>query len=238
MKHVWIQLEGEEEPFIESIQGGHRFHVISSSPASGKTSLLHMIIGQTSKIKFIDVTFLYKAKAEDTLKYHTGIDLVNKKCSLPFPVQSIICIDDAHRKHEQTDFWTTLIKTGPEFIPDHASFIFSVGFPISASAEFNSLPKITRDDLLLTNDEAMEFLMLPGQMPKEWLGMSKLIDAIMKECKALKKSVAFLENRTTEYNPMEQNEDQLIGRFMSDSILDFMSRCFGSIPSMPSRECE
>ena len=43
--------------------------------------------------------------------------------------------------------------------------------------------------------------MLPGEMPKEWLGMSKLIDLIIRECNglvgALKQSVAFLEDRTT-----------------------------------------
>ena len=80
----YITRDKKLDRIIESIQGGQRFHVISSSPASGKTSLLRLIIGQTSKIKFIDVTFLYKGKAEDTLKYHTGIDLVNKSAAFHF----------------------------------------------------------------------------------------------------------------------------------------------------------
>ena len=37
---------------------------------------------------------------------------------------------------------------------------------------------------------------------------------------------------------MDQNEDQLISRFMSESILQFMERCFGAGLGMLPRECE
>lgn len=231
---------------IESIiQRGQMFYVISSSAASGKTSLLNMIIARNPNIKFIYLSFLLERSAEDILKMRTGIDLGNMKCSLPFPVQTVICIDDAHCKYNETGFWIRLIKIGPQFIPKNVHFIFSAVFLFSTAtesytpAEFDSLPKIERNDLMLTNEKALEFLLLPGVMPKEWRKMSKLIDLIIKECNglvgALKMSVAFLENRT-EYYPMEQDEDQLISRFMSRSIRDYMTRCFGASPGMPPRE--
>ncbi|KAL3665234.1 hypothetical protein V7S43_009862 [Phytophthora oleae] len=75
------------------------------------------------ELNCIRVSFLRsEVSAVDLLQKH-GIDIYGETTSLSPNQNHVVMIDDAQAKYADEDFWTTLIKVAPSWLPDNVRFI-------------------------------------------------------------------------------------------------------------------
>ncbi|KAL3659830.1 hypothetical protein V7S43_015132 [Phytophthora oleae] len=95
----------------------HRFILFLSLAASGKTSLLSLFACRYPDLNCIPVSFLrLEVSAVDLLR-SCGIDVYGRTTSLSPHQNHVVMIDDAQARYAEKDFWTTLIKVAPSWLP-------------------------------------------------------------------------------------------------------------------------
>jgi hypothetical protein len=157
--------------------------------------------------------------------------------------QFIIFLDDAQYKYEELNFWGQLVKANSLWIPDNIKFIISATHSLSGAkesmVEFGSLPRLSRKDFLLSDDEAFQFLDLadiglPGKMKSCHILKAVLVKQSGGLIAALRLSVDFLkEEYMYDHKP---TETAMLQSCFSNQFLDRMARCFGSGHSLPIGE--
>jgi hypothetical protein len=136
------------------------FSLICSRPDTGKTSLLLLMQERSYISKIISCK---EGTDPYELLVSVGIDLkkraiVGKKLDK----DCIIALDDAHNIFEYTEFWEDLLKEGPTWLPKNIRIIISVTHNLLtrniSSFELASLPRISKKDLLISEEEAQQVI--------------------------------------------------------------------------------
>jgi hypothetical protein len=136
-----------------------RYVVISSSPATGKTSLLQLLNSKYFISKYIsckDYSDPYD------LLLSAGIDLRNREIVSEHNNDVVIALDDAQNIYWNKDFWRDLVKDGIYWLPRNIGVIISATHNLAkyniSPVEISSLPRISKSDLLLSDEEAAELI--------------------------------------------------------------------------------
>jgi hypothetical protein len=175
---------------------------------------------------------IYKRDPYDCL-LRVGLDVMHRTCNYD---QVIYILDDAQYHYDIPSFWQTLINDVPTF-PHGLKFIISesnkiVTPPNPRPAQFDALKKITREDLLLSNDQSLELLnsQPPLGLPTHMQNFSLLKNTIIEHCNglvgALFKSVNFFATRLFAHTSTEVMSLQA---YYSKNLLDQMYDCFGIV---------
>ena len=218
---------------------GNIFVLLSSPAGSGKSSLFKLLKRQMKGRKVIGISFLKDGSGIGLLS-KAGIDLENETTASKLSEKrSVIFIDDAQAKYGEVSFWAQLIKSSGLWLPSHVRFIISATHSFSGEkespVEFSSLSRLQRDDFLLSNDEAYEFLNLPNIGLPANLNIQKLKDILVNECggliAALRLSVDSLKERFMK--DMQPAEIEVFNHCLSKRFAERMARCFGSDHLMP-----
>ena len=216
----------------------NRFTLLSSPPASGKTSLLMLLRHHLSGVNFSFMSFLDNEKTAFELLKEVGVDLRSQTCSIGGDQLHVIMMDDAQGKYQESSFWSLLIKFGETWIPRNVKFVISATYSLASTGdspvEFQSMNRISRNDLLLTPLEYQEFMSSP-------LGLRNIIKlpyvrrVIWEECGGLigavrRSTQAIQEN--FDKDP-DASEEAILSFYLSQELAKQMERCFGAQHSSP-----
>jgi hypothetical protein len=217
-----------------------RFVLISSSAASGKTSLLQLFMAKTKGTKCTYISLLEGGRNAFDLLKSAGVDLKDKVCKLGQNegIVDVVMLDDSQNKYDETDFWKKLIKESPTWLPRNLSFVISATYMLSPSSEspveFESLNRIARKDMLLGVDEYQVFMESPLGLPKT-MGTPTILNVIWNECGGLIGAVRLsVQYILSIFNKDETPpESGILREYFSSKLVEGMVRCFGSTHSKP-----
>ncbi|KAG1710136.1 hypothetical protein DVH05_017143 [Phytophthora capsici] len=218
-----------------------RFILFMSPAASGKTSLLTLFARKYPDMNCIYVSLLDpEISAFDKLR-SCGIDLTSSTHNLSADQHHVIMLDDAQAKYRETGFWNILIKGTSLWLSAKVCFIICATHAlkggVESPVEFKSPPKFVREDFLLSDEEAREFLTMPSPLglPDEITKKEDFMELVVRECNgligALRSSVDAMAARFAKC-PAE-SEAELVSYFLSQEVLHQMARCFGSKHTTP-----
>jgi len=214
--------------------------VLLTSPAgSGKSSLFKLYKAATKKKVigiscFKDKTLfeVLKAKGIDFETEHTKEELLGKHV--------VIFLDDAQAKYHEIRFWEELVKAAGLWLPKNIKFIVSATHSLNGGrespVEFESLPRLSRQDFLLSEEEAYQFLDFSDiGLPQKMSIFPNLKSVLVNESggliAALRLSVDSLkESFMKDSHP---TETALLQHSFSNAFVQRMARCFGSRHSKP-----
>jgi hypothetical protein len=133
-----------------------RFLLITSPPATGKTSLIQLMYQTGFRYAYFGCL-----KDEDPYEYLKSVGVDLRAMNTP-PIQTkfLVILDDAQNIYHHTNFWTKLIKQACVKCPNF-KFIISVthslNIPNESPFEFQSIiSQIRRSDLLLSDEEILD----------------------------------------------------------------------------------
>jgi hypothetical protein len=227
---------------LQSLVSKKSFVLLSSPAASGKSSLFRLYQAASKNIKVIGISFLSKRTPLELLS-QVGIDLEQRKISESLANQKIVFfLDDAQNMYGDTIFWELLIKGTCLWMPKNIKFIISATHSLSGGKqspiEFTSLPRLSRMDFLLTDEEAYQLLEFRDSGLPENIRQHKMLkDVLVKECGglvgALRLSIDALEREFFSSKKNEVKETLCLQYCLTDSFVQNMARCFGSAHSSP-----
>ncbi|TPX55414.1 hypothetical protein CcCBS67573_g09472 [Chytriomyces confervae] len=226
----------------------NRFVLLSSPAKSGKTSVLQLFT------KRVNTPCIYARAGEgsfcaDVLR-QAGIDMETKSFNNP-SAQLIVMIDDAQNCYHDRSGWRSLIKEIPLRLPASVKFIISATHAlkggIESPVEIGYLPKFSRQDFLLSENEATEFLDSRIGL-RDGMKFGALKQNIIAQCGglvgALRLSVNSLNRAFSKSHPSESEAlifylsvdavSWLPGVFgnpaypRDDNFKDFLAKCFTS----------
>eukprot|EP00842_Homolaphlyctis_polyrhiza_P001903 jgi/Hompol1/2713/HPOL_006138-RA len=219
----------------------HRFVRLTSPGASGKSSLLAMY--RHSLRKQADVIWISCAEDQtcwDLLRDKAGIDLANqmivgREAGKPM----VVFLDDAQNTFADSKFWTVLIKASANWMGSNIRFVISsthlLAGGIESPTELQSLPRVERDDFLLSPQESEQFLDCDVIGLPRSMRFATLKTLLINECGgligALRQSVDSLKGRFSKDS--SPSELALLQHFLSNDYVANMTRCFGSAHSGP-----
>lgn len=182
-----------------------------------------------------------KATATD-LVGQCGVDVLRCECQLPKDGLFVFMLDDAQRKYDDQSFWDLLIKGSSSWLPANVRFAISATHNLEAEVpespvEFASFTRIlTRDDILLSHDDARQLFDLENGLRRE-MRYPTLEELIIQECNGHIGSLRIIIDAVATYfEKVAQREHDLVAFCFSDKLLQELGRCFGrkhSIPSSP-----
>ena len=166
-----------------------KFVVMSSAAATGKTSILQLV----QRINFqLPHSFMYIRMSSSISPYDLfkarGIDLLNGTLSSALLGKDfIILLDDAQVAYGFVDFWGALIKDpSVHALLSKFKFVISATYLLSGSGSpvvFEDLSRILPSDMLLSEDEAFQFLNDPAMgLPSELMSFNILKGMMVNEC--------------------------------------------------------
>ncbi|KAE9073248.1 hypothetical protein PF010_g25145 [Phytophthora fragariae] len=206
-----------------------RFVLLAAPHGSGKRSILLLFAQRYPELHCIDVMLMRNSSPNDALRQH-GLDICGKESSLSEDEQHVILIEDAQRNYEDKAFWKALITEAPSWLPSNIRFIISASHALESPIELQSIRTFGRTDFLLSDEEAREFLALPGVgLPEKMKdGKDKLAELLVRECGglvgALRVAVTNLsKNFRSSPTP---SESELLSYVLSYDCLECMERCF------------
>jgi hypothetical protein len=225
------------------INGANGSSVLVNSPsASGKTSLFTLFSTRYPELKVIHLPFTIWGSnmANFCQDIIGGFVKVNTRDSIRFEKGSfyVIVLDDAHNAYQNLLFWQGLLK---DIVSSYAARKpnYSVRFVISATrpsiggvespAEFINIPhRLSREDFLLSAEEAMELFRL--RLPSKLLEFHQLLNIMIGECGGLIGAliVAISELSVDLIQYLNPTEEQAMEVFFGLKMLLQMARCFGS----------
>ncbi|KAJ3248455.1 hypothetical protein HDU77_008115 [Chytriomyces hyalinus] len=207
----------------------NRFVLLSSPAGSGKTSVLQLFR------KWVNIPCVYTRAGEgsfcaDVLR-KAGIDMVTKSLNNP-SAQVIVMIDDAQNSYHDKSGWGSLIKEIPLWLPPSVKFIISATHSlkggIESPVEIGYLPKFSRQDFLLSEIEATEFLDSRVGL-RDDMKFAALKENITAQCGglvgALRLTVDSLNAAFSESHP---SESEALLFYLSADAVSWMARVFGS----------
>jgi hypothetical protein len=212
-----------------------RFLLLSSSAASGKTSLLKLFQQRTSD-RCIGISCHVVSYTPIEMFKEIGIDLekqtiTNELCEN----RCVIMLDDAQKWYGEKNegFWSLLFKSGPLWIPTNVKFIISATYSISLGPHspvvFKNHPRLTRKDMLLTTDEYNALMDSPLGLGPELFSQT-MKDVIWKECGgligAVRLSIEKLKDTFKKSN--YYTESNVLNYLFSRPVTQTMERCFGT----------
>jgi hypothetical protein len=214
--------------------------VLLTAPAgSGKTSLYNLYKASVGNDEVIGISCLDDRSIFELLS-EKGIDLTKKLITGYARKEVVVFLDDAQAKYEDAKFWNQLVKTTGIWLPNNIKFIISATHSLAGGkespVEFQSLPRLSRTDFLVTDEEAYKFLdFLDIGLPEKMKRFQTLKDVIVKDSgglvAALRLSVDSLkENFMKDTRPPETS---LLQHCFSNNFVQRMARCFGSSHSNP-----
>jgi hypothetical protein len=210
----------------------HRFLLLDSPVASGKTSLLIMFQRKYPQLNVHYISMISKIDPYDCL-LSVGLDIKRRTCKYD---QVIYILDDAQYLFDHPSFYHMLIRD----IPLHFSgvqFLISVTHVISTRDQpnpfhFEDLDKIIKEDLLLSDEQSLELLnsQPPLGLPAHMQNFSLLKTTIIEHCNglvgALCKSVFFF---VESFCVHMSTEEMYLQAYYSKNLLDQMHGCFGIV---------
>jgi hypothetical protein len=218
--------------------------VLLNSPAgSGKSSLFTLFQAATRYVEVVYISLSDKRNPFAILS-EAGIDLQGMKISDHLVNKSFVFfLDDAQNKYGDTYFWESFIKIAAIWMPGNIKFIISATHLLSGGkespVEFVSLPRLSRTDFLLTDEEAYQLLELRASgLPVNIREHKILKDVLVKECGglvgALRLSIDALEREFFAFKNDNVEEALCLEYFLSDKLVQNMARCFGNDHSRPT----
>jgi hypothetical protein len=210
----------------------HRFLLLDSPAASGKTSLLIMFQLKYPQLNVHYVSMNSKSDPYDCL-IHAGLDIKRRTCKYD---QVIYILDDAQFQYDHPTFCHMLIKDVPLHF-HRVQFIISVTHMITRRSQPNSyffadLEKISNKELLLSCEQSLQLLnsQSPLGLPTHMQNFSQLKNAIIEHCNgligALCKSVHFFADKLCVHM---STEEMCLQAYYSKNLLDEMHCCFGIV---------
>ena len=220
-----------------------KFIVLLTSPAgSGKSSLYNLYKAAVRHSKVIGISCLEKKSLFELLKAK-GIDFERKEVKKELSSKKrdvVIFLDDAQAKYDDKYSWGLLVKSTGLWLPKNIKFIISATHALNGGkespVEFQSLSRLSRDDFLLNDKEAYEFLDLSEiGLPDKMKQFANLKDALVKESGGLIASLRLSVDSLTEAYMKDScpTETALLQHCLSNGFVQRMARCFGSRHSNP-----
>jgi hypothetical protein len=220
-----------------------RIVLLSSPAASGKSSLHRLYQAATKNVKVVFVP-LSDRRTPFAMLSMAGIDLEAMKVSENLVKEKLVVffLDDAHRKYGDTQFWESLVKGTSGWMPDNIRFIIAATHAFSGEndcpVEFESLPRLSRVDFLLTEQESYQLLEFrDAGLPANLRQHKVLKDLLVKECGglvgALRLSIDALEQEFYSSKNDDVEETLCLQYCLSSPFVRRMARCFGSGNSNP-----
>jgi len=205
----------------------HPFVLISSPPATGKTSLLQLVHKKYRIDKYIRC---HKSSDPYELLCQSGIDLRTGQV-LGSERGVIVALDDAQNIYEHNDFWETLLKELPVRCPSGFSFIISATHNLrqnqSSPVGFGSLPRISKSDLLISEREAEELIDLTCYNEIVVKTSPAIRHAIIRECCGIIGAVRLAVMKLCErFDQDSAAESQILQFFFSDNFSQHLDRLF------------
>jgi hypothetical protein len=151
-------------------------------------------------------------------------------------------MDDAQNKYDEVAFWELLIKGTSLWMPANISFIISATHLYSGGKqspiEFISLPRLSRIDFLLADEEAYQLLDFRNTgLPKNIRQHKILKDLLVKQCGglvgALRLSIDALDKEFFSSKNDDVEETLCLQYCLTDPFVQHMAPCFGSDHSYP-----
>ncbi len=208
-----------------------RFLLISSPPATGKTSLIQLLY--TSYFKEYEYVRCRKNTNPYQLFKSFGLDLTTERFQLNNNKLAIF-IDDAQNIYQHHEFWTVLIKEASSRFPNF-KFIISATHNLSIIHEspvvLQSLPSRIERSLMLLNEseieELFDILHIGGFSLKEFPTARRVISNVTAGVVgALVISVRKIFWNLRDYEPKE--EYQILQYFYSKEFFSEVGRLFGT----------
>jgi hypothetical protein len=172
-----------------------------------------------------------------------GIDLQQKKISKDLVKKKVVFfLDDAQKKYGEGLFWESLVKATGIWMPENIKFIISATHSLlggkESPVEFVSLPKLSRMDFLLTDEEACQLLEFRDTgLPANIRQHKVLKDVLVKECGGLVGTLRLSINALKAEFFSSKNdvvEETLCLQYcLNDPFVQNMARCFGGAHSYP-----
>ena len=215
--------------------------VLLTSPAgSGKSSLFKLYKAATRNVKVLGVSLLEKRTPFELL-CDEGIDLKKREISEKCKGSNVVVfLDDAQAKYDEIGFWEQLVKAAGLWLPENIKFIVSATHSLNGGrespVEFESLPRISRPDFLLSEEEAYQFLDFSDIGLPEKMSMFTNLKAVLVNesgglIAALRLSIDFLKETFMKDN--HPTETASLHLCFSNNFVQRMARCFGSRHSNP-----
>ncbi|KAK1946721.1 hypothetical protein P3T76_002273 [Phytophthora citrophthora] len=226
----------------DTMQLGHRYTLFMSPAASGKTSLLWLFTHIYPALNCIYASFLDPETSAVDILRPCGVDLTGRTTNTSEDQHYVFMLDDdAQAKYHEKGFWSTLIKVAPWWLSNNVRFIISATHAFDGGTEspvqFQSLRKFGRQDFLLSDDEACEFLALSSTGLQDVMKKKQdFTQLLVRECNgpvgALRISVDAVNDHFAK-RPAAP-ETQLVSYYLSQDLLYQMERCFGSMHLRPT----
>ena len=214
---------------IWSTAQANRFVLMCSPPATGKTSLLQLIL------KRFPEQCRYVSFFCDTSSM-PATQLIQKH--LDGDTEVTVLIDDAQERYSETDFWAKLIKVPEEIEPSPKTrFIISATYKLDSAINspifFSDLYRISREHLLVAEEESKA--VLQWCFPRSWQ-YPELVDKIVLEtCGHIGAAMAAAVCIRAHFRDAERvNKEDLIQFYFSAPFLQGLHRCFGNFSSTPN----
>jgi hypothetical protein len=176
------------DELVDSLMNKVRYHlftVLSSPPATGKTSLLKLFVHKHHiNAKVIRCNQLMAPYDELLLK--CGIDLKNETINLPQNESTLIIIDDAQFIYNNEEFWIDLLKLYPDWANGYnIKFIISATHTITYRSEspvgLKDCPRLELKDFLISSKEGVELIGKTFYLQLFSLDQ-EIIDSIINQC--------------------------------------------------------
>jgi len=211
---------------------------------SGKTSLLALLESKFTGLDYYYVSMEQFAPTAILQRFGITSELEKSSClrentSRP----KLLMLDDCQSFYDKAhkSFWELIVKSLK--LPPNIHVVFvatrSVSIPQESPICMSSLPSLSRQDLMLTTDEATEMLTLP-----EPVGLSHdlrhphFMDLVAKECGGLIAAIRISINTINGKfrSAHDKTEERLVQYLFSADMLNNFDRCFIAQPGMVSKE--
>jgi hypothetical protein len=230
---------------LQNLVSSNSIVLLTSPAASGKSSLFKLYKAATENVKVVGISFLSEKTPFELLKAK-GIDLEGENIKEELSQKNVVFfLDDAQKKYCEVSFWEALVKATGIWIPEKIKFIISATHSLSGGnqspVEFQSLPRLTRMDFLLTDEEAYRFLELSQiGLPANIREHRILKDILVRDSGglvgALRLAINSLKGAFHSYKNAPIQESLCLQYCLSLPFVENMARCFGSVHSYPSGE--
>ncbi|KAJ1503809.1 hypothetical protein HMI54_005373 [Coelomomyces lativittatus] len=215
--------------------------LLTSPAASGKSSLFKLYKVAATDKKVIGISCFDDKTLFELLKAK-GIDyeneIINEKLLSGKGV--VVFLDDAQAKYADTRFWEKFSKAAGLWLPKNIKFIVSATHSLNegkeSPVEFESLPRLSRNDFLLSDVEAYQFLDFSDiGLPEKMKLFLNLKAVLIQECGGLIGSLRLAIDSLKDafMKDIHPTETALLHHCFSNSFVQRMARCFGSRHSKP-----
>ena len=203
---------------------------IYSGVFTGKTSLLRLFQRKTTlPTVYINAAERPGVSGNDLLR-EIGIDLDKKCSSIPDDRDLVVIIDNAQCFSNDEWFWQSLLKHGPRWLPSRVRFLFAttdwfstkgLGLIWSSCWDVSDLRLKEFEYRLLWNHTTTLATHLKRKCIEDiiWHQCSGHVGCIQQSFEAI--NDRFMGGS-------DVKDEEIIEFYLSDKVLEYMSRCFGS----------